>query len=343
VSRDGSTGALLETLLRITKDQIKGGFAESARQWDNLDMHKSIIAAVLTSLAITFASPTFAGAQAQQTPPAQQPATSGTATKSTTPKTTTQSGTAAKKPVAKTTAPLTLNTQKDKVSYAVGMSVGRRLKQDDLDVNPAIVLRAMKDALAGAKPLLTDADAQAAITAMQTEKRAALGTANKVAGEAFLAANKTKDGVVTTSSGLQYKILKEGDGPKPTAKDTVICNYRGTLINDTEFDSSYKRGQPLTIPVSGVIKGWTEALQLMPVGSKWQLFIPGDLAYGERGARGTIGPNATLIFEVELLSIQPPSPPAATPPAPTTPAAAPPTSATPPPQTPAPKPNPNLL
>ena len=127
------------------------------------------------------------------------------------------------------------------------------------------------------------------------------GAANKKEGEAFLAANKGKEGVVTLPSGLQYKILKEGTGPKPTASDTVVCNYRGTLINGTEFDSSYKRGQPATFPVGGVIKGWTEALQLMPVGSKWQLFIPSDLAYGERGAGADIGPESTLIFEVELL------------------------------------------
>ncbi len=138
----------------------------------------------------------------------------------------------------------------------------------------------------------------------QQEKMQEAGAANKTEGEAFLAANKSKDGVVTLPSGLQYKILTAGTGPKPTASDSVVCNYRGTLINGTEFDSSYKRGQPATFGVGQVIKGWTEALQLMPVGSKWQLFIPSSLAYGERGAGAEIGPNATLIFEVELLSIQ---------------------------------------
>jgi FKBP-type peptidyl-prolyl cis-trans isomerase FklB len=127
---------------------------------------------------------------------------------------------------------------------------------------------------------------------------------NKKAGDAFLAANKTKEGVVTLPSGLQYKILKEGTGPKPTPADSVVCNYRGTLIDGKEFDSSYKRGQPATFPVGQVIKGWTEALQLMPVGSKWQLFVPADLAYGDRGAGPDIGPGATLIFEVELISIK---------------------------------------
>jgi FKBP-type peptidyl-prolyl cis-trans isomerase len=132
----------------------------------------------------------------------------------------------------------------------------------------------------------------------------AVGDANRKQGDAFLAENKGKEGVVTLSSGLQYKILSAGTGPKPTTSDSVVCNYRGTLVNGTEFDSSYKRGQPATFPVSGVIKGWTEALQLMPVGSKWQLFVPSELAYGERGTGADIGPYAVLIFEVELLSIQ---------------------------------------
>jgi FKBP-type peptidyl-prolyl cis-trans isomerase FklB len=135
-------------------------------------------------------------------------------------------------------------------------------------------------------------------------KRSEESDANKKTGEEFLAANKSKDGVVALPSGLQYKILTAGTGAKPTASDSVECNYRGTLINGTEFDSSSKHGGPATFPVSGVIKGWTEALQLMPVGSKWQLFVPSDLAYGERGAGGDIGPNETLIFEVELLSIK---------------------------------------
>jgi FKBP-type peptidyl-prolyl cis-trans isomerase FklB len=141
------------------------------------------------------------------------------------------------------------------------------------------------------------------VRSAQEAKAKEAGAGNRKEGDAFLAANKAKEGVKTTADGLQYKVLTEGNGPKPTANDTVTVNYRGTLLNGKEFDSSYKRGQPASFPVGGVIKGWTEALQLMPVGSKYQLFIPPDLAYGDRGAGGDIGPGETLIFEVELLSI----------------------------------------
>jgi FKBP-type peptidyl-prolyl cis-trans isomerase len=165
--------------------------------------------------------------------------------------------------------------------------------------------------LTDAKPAMTPDEQRAALTALSTvakskveAKNQVAGEANKKAGDAFLAANKTKDGVVTLPSGLQYKIITQGTGPKPTASDTVICNYRGTLIDGKEFDASSKHGGPATFPVSGVIKGWTEALQLMPVGSKWQLFIPPDLAYGTAGAGSDIGPSSTLIFEVELVSIK---------------------------------------
>ena len=192
------------------------------------------------------------------------------------------------------------------------MNIGRGLAHQQVDVDPVVLARGLRDSLSGAKPLLTDDQAQAALTQLQTttrtkEEAAAqkAGEENMKEGQDFLAANKTKDGVVVLPSGLQYKILTPGTGPTPTATDTVVCNYRGTFIDGTEFDSSYKRNQPATFPVNGVIKGWTEALQLMPVGSKWQLFIPSDLAYGSRGAGGVIGPNKTLVFEVELLSIQP--------------------------------------
>jgi len=204
-----------------------------------------------------------------------------------------------------------LTTQKDKFSYALGMNLGTNLHKQSVPVDPNILLRGLKDALAGGKTALTEEQARAALMEVQNEMRKkqqaemqAAGEANKKEGDAFLVANKAKEGVVTLPSGLQYKILTQGTGPKPTATDSVVCNYRGTLINGTEFDSSYKRGEPATFPVSGVIKGWTEALQLMPVGSKWQLFVPSDLAYGERSPGPEIAPDSTLIFEVELLSIQ---------------------------------------
>jgi len=204
-----------------------------------------------------------------------------------------------------------LKTQKDKVSYAIGMNIGANLHRQSVDVNPKVLQQGLEDALAGGKTLLSEDEARATLTEFQNdmrkkqqEKMQQAGEANKKEGEAFLAANKAKDGVVALPSGLQYKILTSGTGPKPTASDSVVCNYRGTLIDGKEFDSSYTRGQPATFPVSGVIKGWTEALQLMPVGSKWQLFVPSELAYGDRGTGPDIGPNATLIFEVELLSIQ---------------------------------------
>lgn len=225
-------------------------------------------------------------------------------------------------PAAKTqnTAPATTSPfkdQKEKTSYAIGAYFGRFLQNqamDPNDIDSNILLQGLKDAMVG-KPQMTDDEQrstlmqlQAASQAKIAEKRKVEAAANLKEGETFLAANKTKEGVVTLPSGLQYKVLKAGAGPKPTASDTVSCNYAGTLLNGTEFDSSYKRGQPLTIAVGGVIKGWTEALQLMNVGSKWQLFIPANLAYGEQGTGRDIPPNATLIFEVELVSIQPQEP-----------------------------------
>jgi FKBP-type peptidyl-prolyl cis-trans isomerase FklB len=204
-----------------------------------------------------------------------------------------------------------LPTQKDKLSYAIGMNIGKGLHRESIDVDPAIILRGMQDAMVGGKTLLTDEEAQATITQLQNEirqkveaKAQAAAEANKKEGDAFQAANKAKPGVITLPSGLQYKILKEGTGAKPMPTDSVVCDYRGTLIDGKEFDSSYKRGQPATFPVNGVIKGWTEALQLMPVGSQWQLVVPPELAYGVRGAGADIGPNSTLIFEVDLHSIQ---------------------------------------
>jgi FKBP-type peptidyl-prolyl cis-trans isomerase len=236
----------------------------------------------------------------------------------------TGTGTAAKKPG--NAAPLALKTPKDKASYAIGVNIGKGLHRDSVDVDTAILMRGLRDALSGGKTQMTDDEVKAAMVALQADlrkkaeaKMAIEGDANKKAGDAFLAANKAKEGVTVLPDGLQYRILQAGTGPKPTAVDTVVCNYKGTLLDGTEFDSSYKRGQPATFPVGQVIKGWTEVLQLMPVGSKWEVFIPSDLAYGPQGPRqgGPIGPNATLVFEIELMSIQPkgatPSPPPATP------------------------------
>lgn len=246
-------------------------------------------------------------AQGQQTPaanpqsaaPAAAPAKAKPSSTAKAPAATTQSA-----------APLTLNTETEKFSYALGMNIGQGLHKQDVPVDPNILARGLKDVLAG-KTQLTEEEMRGALMQMQQtmqkkqqEKMQAASATNKKEGDAFLAANKSKEGVVTLPSGLQYKILQAGTGAKPTASDTVTCNYRGTLISGKEFDSSYKRGQPTSFPVSGVIKGWTEALQLMPVGSKWQLFIPPDLAYGDRGAGADIAPGATLIFEVELISIQ---------------------------------------
>lgn len=207
-------------------------------------------------------------------------------------------------------------TNKEKASYALGINVGSSLHRQSVDIDPDLFAQGLKDAMSGKKPLITEEEGHAALMELQNEVRAQQaqkmkeeGDTNKKDGEAYLAANKAKPGVVTLPSGLQYKILKEGTGPKPTATDTVECNYTGTLINGTEFDSSAKHGGPAKFPVNGVIKGWTEALQLMPAGSKWQLFIPSDLAYGERGTPdGSIGPNSTLVFDVELLSVEQPKP-----------------------------------
>jgi FKBP-type peptidyl-prolyl cis-trans isomerase len=251
--------------------------------------------------------------RAQDTPaPAPKTQTTQAPKSQTTPAAKTP-GTTAAKPRTATGAktPLTLKTDKDKVSYSIGVNIGKSMRKDAVDIDPTIFSRGMKDALGGGKLLLTDDEMKIALTKLQGELRAKqeeamqkAGEINKKAGDDFLAQNKTKQGVVALPDGLQYKILKEGTGPKPAATDSVVCNYRGTLLDGTEFDSSYKRGQPATFPVNGVIKGWTEAVQLMPVGSKWQLFVPAELAYGNRAPSPEIGPNATLVFEVELLSIQ---------------------------------------
>ncbi len=212
---------------------------------------------------------------------------------------------------ANAAAKIALKNEKDKVSYSIGLNIGNNLKSQSIDVNPDILAKGIKDALSGSKPLLTEKEVQETLAAFQkemmakqAEKMKAIGEKNKKDGDAFLAENKKKEGVKTLPSGLQYRIIKEGTGPKPKETDTVTVNYRGTLSDGTECESSYKRGEPATFPVNQVMPGWTEAMQLMSVGSKWELFIPSNLAYGERGAGPQIGPNATLIFEVELISIK---------------------------------------
>jgi FKBP-type peptidyl-prolyl cis-trans isomerase len=202
---------------------------------------------------------------------------------------------------------LVLKNQKEKMSYIIGMDIGNNLKRQLIDVDPNILARGIQDALSAAKPLLTEQEIQNTLTAFQKEKAAKqeeVAKKNKNEGEAFMTANKKKEGVKALASGLQYRVIKSGTGKKPKINDSVTTHYRGTLVDGTEFDSSYKRGQPVTFLVSGVIAGWTEALQLMEEGAKWQLFVPPNLAYGERGAGGVIGPNATLIFEIELISVQ---------------------------------------
>ncbi len=206
-----------------------------------------------------------------------------------------------------------LKDERDRVSYSMGVDIGTTFKKQGVDVNPEILMRGLKDGVSGATPLMTEEQRETTMrqyTKAMIEKQNSinqeLAVKNSAAGEKFLAENKAKDGVKTTASGLQYKVLKEGSGPMPKETDTVVTHYRGTLLNGTEFDSSYKRNEPTSFPVNRVIKGWTEALQMMKAGSKYQLFIPASLAYGERGAQsGGIGPNETLIFEVELLEVKP--------------------------------------
>ncbi len=306
-------------LRRIVRNERQ--FADLCSQWDNTVMQKSftlvtlLAAGMLLLLGQASAQQTPAATTttpaATQTAPADAPAkaTQSPTTPAKKATTATKTGTA-KSGAAKSTTPMTLKTQKEKTSYALGMNIGTGLHKQGVTMDPALVAKGLRDAMTGAKTLMTEEEAHAALTQLQAEVRGKMeakaheaGAGNRKEGDVFLAANKSKEGVVTLPSGLQYKILKEGTGPKPAATDTVSCNYKGTLLNGKEFDSSYKRGEATSFPVNGVIKGWTEALQLMPVGSKWQLFIPADLAYGDRGAGGDIGPGETLIFEVELVSI----------------------------------------
>ena len=204
----------------------------------------------------------------------------------------------------------TIQSRKDKISYAFGVDLARDLKQQKNDLNIDLLMRALKDALADKPLVMTDDEVTATLKQLQAEQkqdyehaRMMVAEKNKKAGEAFFSENAKKDGVITLPSGLQYKILKKGDGKLPALDDRITCQYRATLLDGTEFDSSEKRGHAVTLPVKGIMAGWTQALQMMPVGSRWQLFIPPQLAYGEKIVNG-IGPNAMLVFEVELLSIQ---------------------------------------
>lgn len=283
---------------------------QSSRRCDNREMRKSLTTFALLALStILFAN---AGAQTTAAKP-KTPAATAVRKPATAAKTST-------KPVSPATT--TLTTDKEKASYALGMNIAAALQSQgvDAETDPAIVAQALKDMLTKSKLLLTEDDAKKALVGLQltmrkiqlekAEKAAAANkaeaAASKAEGAAFLTANKTKEGVVALPSGLQYKIITNGTGPKPTAKDTVVCNYRGTLLNGKEFDSSYRRNEPATFEVGQVIPGWVEALQLMPVGSKWQVWIPSDLAYGDRQPGPEIKPGSTLVFEIELLSIKQP-------------------------------------
>jgi len=217
-------------------------------------------------------------------------------------------------PLVVTAQETTLKDKKQKLSYSLGLNIGANLKSQGIDIDPQILARGIADVLAGTKPAMTEEEVRGSLQELQTSLQAKAAQhqqankqkaiENKKAGDAFLSENAKKPGVVTLPSGLQYKILKAGNGPKPKATDTVVTQYRGTFIDGSEFDSSYKNNQPAVFPLDRVIKGWSEALQLMPVGSKWQLCVPAELAYGEQGQDEVIGPNQTLIFEVELLSIK---------------------------------------
>lgn len=205
-----------------------------------------------------------------------------------------------------------LDTVEKKASYSIGMNFVSRLKDEGADLDLDALIYGMRDAEAGNTPALSDEEMAQSVKDLQAQLQSdklaalkALAEANIEAGKAFLEANAAKDGVITTDSGLQYKIINEGSGDSPTAEDTVVTHYEGRLIDGTVFDSSYERGQPATFPVNGVIKGWTEALQLMKVGAKWQLYVPAELAYGESQRGPHIQPNSTLIFDIELLEINP--------------------------------------
>lgn len=205
----------------------------------------------------------------------------------------------------------TLDTPKNRISYTIGLNIGKDFANQEMDVDPDILIVGIKDALAGKEPRLSEEEMiteiqtfQQKMQEQQMAKVQILSEKNKAEGEAFLTENANQEGIVVLESGLQYKVVEPGEGVSPTADSVVTVHYRGTLIDGTEFDSSISRGEPATFPVGGVIPGWSEALPLMKVGAKWQLFVPAELAYGERGAGQAIGPNSVLIFDVELIKIE---------------------------------------
>jgi FKBP-type peptidyl-prolyl cis-trans isomerase len=260
-------------------------------------MGMAVLALGLMALGVRAQQPP---AKAPATPPAKAPA--ATAGQSSSPKTP-----AAQAPASGSA----FKTQKEKLSYAIGMEMGKGVKAQGIDVDPTILVQGLNDAISGGKPQMSEEELRQVIAALQQEIRQkqmqaqqAAATENKTKGDAFLAENGKKDGVVVLPDGLQYKILTAGQGKKPVETDTVLCNYKGTFLDGTEFDSSAQAGKPVPFEVKNVIPGFREVLQLMPVGSKWQVYIPSSLAYGERGAGGVIGPNATLIFEIEVVSIE---------------------------------------
>ncbi len=212
---------------------------------------------------------------------------------------------------ASSASELKLDTSKNRISYTIGVNIGQDFKSQNMDVDPDLLLMGLKDTLSGKELQLTEEEMVQEIQNFQQEMQAKMAAEmeekaaeNKASGEAFLAENAKQEGVVVTESGLQYKIIEPGQGDSPGPADVATVHYRGTLIDGTQFDSSYDRGQPASFPVGGVIAGWSEALQLMKPGAKWQLSIPAELAYGERGAGQDIGPNSTLLFDVELISVE---------------------------------------
>jgi FKBP-type peptidyl-prolyl cis-trans isomerase FklB len=214
-------------------------------------------------------------------------------------------------PAASSALPDWLKDPKAQASYAIGLNIGAQMRGDGAAIDTSAMEKGLADAMSGAKPQLSDDQMrtvlnqfQADLEARRQDRLAHLAETNKTEGLVFLKANASKPGVTVLPSGLQYEVLTTGRGPTPTPSDTVVCHYRGTLLNGTEFDSSYSRGAPSTFPLIGLIKGFSEALQLMPTGSKWRIYVPAELAYGDKGAGAAIGPNAVLVFEVELISIQ---------------------------------------